>query len=108
VRKMFLFVVLALSIASLASADCSTLTFLTESLPDFAIGSPANFTIEAIGGTAPYTFQIVDGVMPAGLHMNSHGKISGVPREVADNTIFVLLTDANGCTLTQAFPIRTN
>jgi hypothetical protein len=83
------------------------LTFQTESLPDFFVGQPANFTIEGVSGTEPYTFTIVDGTLPAGLHMNKHGKITGVPTEVADVTIIVNLTDAAGCQINQAFAVRT-
>jgi hypothetical protein len=90
------------------AADCSTLTFLTESLNDFQLNQPVNFQIEAIGGTPPYRFEITDGALPAGLHLNANGKITGKPTEVADTTIFVLLTDSSGCHLTQAFAVRVN
>lgn|GEM_PF-656626 len=86
--------------------DCSTLTFQTESLPGFTLNSPANFQIEAVGGTPPYHFQITSGTLPQGLHLNQNGKITGKPTELADTTVFVLLTDSAGCTLTQAFAVR--
>jgi hypothetical protein len=89
-----------------SAADCSTLTFITESLPGFFLNQPANFQIEAVGGNPPYSFTIVDGTLPAGLHLNANGKITGKPRELADTTVFVLLTDSAGCTLTQAFAVR--
>lgn len=89
-----------------AAADCSTLTFLTESLSDFPVNQPANFQIEGIGGNPPYRFELVDGTLPAGLHLNSNGKITGKPTEITDTTIFVRLTDSNGCQLTQAFALR--
>jgi hypothetical protein len=88
------------------AADCSTLTFITESLPDFQLNQPAQFQIQAVGGTPPYHFQIVDGTLPAGLHLNSNGKINGKPTEVTDTTILVQLTDSAGCTVTQAFAVR--
>ena len=88
------------------AADCSTLTNITESLPSFFVGQPANFQIQAVGGNPPYHFQITDGALPAGLHLNSNGKITGKPTEIADTTIFVLLTDSSGCHLTQAFAVR--
>lgn len=99
-------VVLAFVIPSFAQSSC-TLTFLTESLPGFVVGSPANFQIEVCCGTAPYRFEIVGGTLPAGLHLNPNGKITGVPREEADVTVFVQLSDAAGCTLTQAYAVRT-
>lgn len=88
------------------ASQCSTLTFLTESLPDFHLGQPANFQIEAIGGTPPYRFEITGGALPAGLKFKKDGTIKGVPTELADTTIFVKLTDSAGCTLTQAFAVR--
>ena len=106
-KKTIAIAALLLAIASLAYAQCETLTFITESLPTFFVGSPAHFDIEVIGGTAPYSFSITGGAFPAGMHMNSQGKIRGVPTEVADTTVFVTVTDANGCTLTSAFAVRT-
>jgi hypothetical protein len=95
------------STATGGAADCSTLTFLTESLPDFHLDQPTNFQIEGIGGNPPYHFQITDGMLPAGLHLNSNGKITGKPTgPLSDTTIFVLLTDSAGCHLTQAFAVR--
>jgi len=98
-------ILMAFSICAVAQTTC-TLTTITESLPGFFIGSPSNFQIEVCCGTAPYHFEIVGGTLPAGLHLNANGKITGVPREEADTTIFVQITDAAGCTLTQAYAVR--
>jgi hypothetical protein len=96
-----------ISTATGGAADCSTLTFLTESLQDFHLGQPTNFQIEGIGGNPPYHFELTDGTLPAGLHLNSNGKITGKPTgPESDTTIFVLLTDSAGCHLTQAFAVR--
>ena len=108
-KKLVILSFLVLCFAPLAHAqDCSTLTFITESIAEFTVGQAAHFDIEAIGGTPPYHFEIISGALPAGLHMNSNGKIRGVPTEVADTTIFVTVTDANGCQLTSAFAVRVN
>ena len=109
-KVLSLLALVVLFIAPAAMADCTTntLTFLTESLSDFTLGEPAHFDIEGIGGTPPYTFEIYDGAFPAGLHMNSKGKIRGNPTELADTTVWVRLTDSEGCTLVQAFAVRVN
>lgn len=84
----------------------STLTFTTESLPDFHVGVPVNFQIEASGGTPPYSFAITQGTLPKGLSLDKKGKISGVARRVADTTVFVKLTDKVRASVTQAFAVR--
>ena len=96
----------ALSSAGYAQVDCSTLTFLTESLPDFALRQPVHFDLEASGGTPGYTFTVTGGTLPAGIHLTSNGKLRGKPTEVIDTTVFITVTDSNGCSLTQAFAIR--
>lgn len=93
-------------IAAFAQADCSTLTNITEAVPEFTIHQPVNFQFEFVGGTPPYTFAITSGTLPAGLHLTSGGVLHGVPKELADTTVFITVTDAAGCTLTVAYPIR--
>ena len=87
-----------------ASGQCLT-TFQTEVLPAFFVGQPANFQIEAVSGTPPYRFEIVEGELPEGLHLTPNGRIRGVPTMEQETTIFVRLTDAEGCGLVQAFPV---
>lgn len=89
-------------------SNCGTLTFITESLPDFTVGVHANFDIEAVGGTPPYRFEITGGALPAGLKLKKNGTIKGTPTQVDDTVIFVRLTDSAGCSLTQAFAVRVN
>ena len=84
----------------------STLTFITESLPDFHRGVAANFQIEVSGGTPPYSFQVTQSTLPKSLTLSIKGKISGVPKRVADTTVFVKVTDKVHATLTQAFAVR--
>src|ERR1043166_2929420 len=81
-KRLALVLLLLVCCVSLASAQSTcTLTFLTESLPGFVVGQPAHFQIEGVSGTEPYTFTLVGGVFPAGLHLNKHGKILGTPSE---------------------------
>jgi hypothetical protein len=106
-KRIALVLLLLVCCVPLASAQSTcTLTFQTETIPDFVLGQPVHFTIEGVSGTEPYTFTIVDGTLPAGLHMNSHGKITGKPTEIADVTVLINLTDAAGCMINQAFPVR--
>ena len=104
-KKRLGVVAIALLIATAAYGNCAWLTFITESLPTFFVSEPVNFPIEVCCGTAPYTFQITSGSLPAGLSMSSAGVISGTPTTVTNTTIYVKVTDANGCHLTQAFMV---
>ena len=85
----------------------STLTFSTESLPSFTVGQAQTFTIEAIGGTRPYSFGITQGDLPPGLSLNSQGVLSGTPTEAGgDWTIWVKLIDFVNDHVTQAFKVE--
>jgi hypothetical protein len=90
---------------SVPQSNC-LLTYLTESISEFPVNQPASFQLEACCGAPPYRYQIVDGALPEGLHLNQNGKITGKPKAIDDQTVFVLLTDNAGCSLTQAFVVR--
>ncbi len=104
--KTFLLIAAALFLApTFASGQCTT-TFETESLGAFFVGQPANFQIQGVSGTPPYRYELVDSVLPEGLHLTASGKIVGVPRVEGDSTVFIRLTDAEGCGLVQAFVVQ--
>jgi hypothetical protein len=105
VKRVILIGILSLCLAATAYATCQYLTFITESAPAFYEGVSVCFQIEVSGGTPPYTFQIVAGSLPPGMSMSSSGKITGTPTQTGYWTIWVKVTDANGCHLTQAFAI---
>jgi len=106
-KRLALVLLLLVCCVPLAFGQSScTLTFLTESVPDFTLGQPVHFTFEGVSGTEPYTFTVAGGTLPAGLHLNNHGKLTGNPSEVIDTTVLINLTDAAGCQINQAFPIR--
>jgi hypothetical protein len=108
-KRNLIVALVLLFVASFAHAQTTcTLEFDSEFIPEFTLGEQAHFDLGAIGGTPPYTITIVEGTLPAGLHINSQGKIRGRPTEVADTTVFFQLTDSGGCSLTQAYPIRVN
>lgn len=90
-----------------AEMSSSTLTFITESLPEFTVGVNAQFQIEGSGGRPPYSFVITEGALPVALQLSKTGKITGIPKAEADTTIFVKLTDSANDSLTQAFAVRT-
>jgi hypothetical protein len=104
-RKILLVAVLVLcAVPAFAQSNC-TLTFQTENLPLFTVGQHANFQIEAVSGTPPYRFEQSGGTLPAGLKLKPNGTIKGTPTEPADTVVYVTLSDAAGCTITQAYSI---
>lgn len=108
--KRFAFLaVLTLVFAASAFADCSTLTFQTESGPALFVNEPANFQFEAVGGTPPYKFEVLEeyGALPEGLVLTPSGRLVGVPREESfGTTVIIRLTDAEGCVVNQAFNLQ--
>jgi len=68
---------------------CSAINTGTVGMP---FNSPA---LTVTGGTAPYTFSVSSGTLPAGLTLNaSTGAITGTP--TAPGTFTIKVTDANG------------
>ena len=56
------------------------LQIITQSLPDGTVGEPYSQTLQATGGTPPYSWSITNGNLPNGLSLNeSSGEISGTP-----------------------------
>lgn len=60
-----------------------------------SVGSPYNFQFTASGGTAPYTFFLASGALPAGLTLASDGTISGTPTTVETTSFEVSVTDSS-------------
>ncbi len=82
-------------LALLALSSCSgpgpsqaptSLSITTASLPDGQVGSAYNATLNASGGSSPYTWTLTSGALPAGLALDSvHGSITGTPAASAPN-----------------------
>jgi hypothetical protein len=69
---------LATSSLSITIAPAA-LSITTASLPDGTIGQAYSATLTAGGGTAPYTWNMVSGSLPAGLSLSANGAITGTP-----------------------------
>src|SRR5262249_60242172 len=55
---------------------CPVISPAPASLPGGTIGTAYSQTITASGGTAPYTFAVTSGTLPAGLTLSTSGAIS--------------------------------
>lgn len=70
------------------------------------VGTAYSETISAQGGTAPYTFAVSLGSLPAGLNLNTAtGVISGTPTTVQTADFTIQATDANSAVGSTDFEI---
>lgn len=65
----------------------------TTTLPDGTVGVAYSQTLEATGGTAPYTWAVFSGSLPDGLTLSTAGVLSGTPTTVEVETFTVRVTD---------------
>jgi hypothetical protein len=72
-----------------------TLTVITSALAGGTIGSGYSQTLQAVGGTSPYTWAVTLGSLPAGLNLNgTTGVISGTPSSNGTSNFTVTATDS--------------
>lgn len=57
---------------------------------------PYQGSVEAKGGTGGYTFEVVQGTLPAGLGLEPGGDIVGTPTQVGTGQFTVRVTDSSG------------
>ncbi|MFD2720682.1 putative Ig domain-containing protein [Hymenobacter monticola] len=79
----------------LLTSSAPTITLAPATLPDGAVGTAYNQTLTASGGTAPYTYAITAGALPAGLTLSSAGVLSGTPTAGGSFSFTVRATDAS-------------
>ena len=73
------------------------LVVTTASVPDGTAGAAYSQTLAATGGTAPYTWSLVSGTLPAGLSLTmATGVISGTPTTAQAESFTVRATDSQG------------
>lgn len=71
-----------------------TLSVLTASLAPATVGVPYAQTLQAISGTAPYTWSSAPGALPAGLTLSAAGVISGTPTAFGTASFTLTALDA--------------
>jgi len=77
--------------------------------PNPSVGAPYSQTISLSGGTAPFTYALTAGALPAGLTLNSaSGLISGTPTTTGTASFTIQITDSNGATVSQQFKLTVN
>jgi hypothetical protein len=74
----------------------SPLGIISSTLPDAIVGQSYNASLNANGGTTPYTWSQSGGILPDGLSVSSSGVITGVPTTPASSSLGIQVRDANG------------
>ncbi|KQX97256.1 hypothetical protein ASD22_08165 [Rhodanobacter sp. Root480] len=85
--------------------DAPAITVAPASLPGGTVGQTYAQNLTASGGTAPYTFAVTTGVLPAGLTLNPAGALSGTPTTAGSFNATVTTTDQHGFLGTQNYTI---
>jgi uncharacterized repeat protein (TIGR03803 family) len=75
------------------------------SLPAAAVGTSYTQALTARGGTAPYTFAVTAGSLPAGLSLSTAGVLSGTPTTIGSSAFTVTATDSTGMTGNQQYTL---
>ena len=66
----------------------------TTSLASGQVGNAYSATLDASGGSAPYSWSLGSGTLPAGLTLSSGGVILGTPTAAGTSSFIVRVTDA--------------
>ena len=87
----------------------NNLAIATQSLPAGNLGTGYSFSLQAVGGTTPYTWSLLSGSLPPGFSaLPSAGVLSGTPSAIGTYNFTVKLTDAAANVQTQALSITIN
>ncbi|MFO1394416.1 MAG: putative Ig domain-containing protein [Steroidobacteraceae bacterium] len=90
---------------TLAVGAAPTIVIGPSALPPANQGLTYSQSITASGGTAPYTYAISSGSLPAGMTLSSSGVLSGTPSVSGSFSFTVTATDALTYTGTQAYTL---
>ena len=84
---------------------CPSITLAPTTLPGGTVGVAYSQTIVGSGGTAPYSFGVMAGALPAGVTLTAAGVLAGTPTTVGTSPFTIRGTDANACVASVAFTI---
>lgn len=87
------------------TVNAPTITLTPASLTTATTAVAYSETVTANGGTAPYSFGISAGSLPAGISFNSAGLLSGTPTAAGTYNFTIIATDTHGFTNSRAYTV---
>jgi hypothetical protein len=84
----------------------SGLSIVIEPLPSARVGIVYSQTLQAAGGSAPFSWTVVSGALPPGVTLAASGVLQGTPSRSGDFTFTVQVRDSQGSTASQQLSIR--
>ena len=98
----------ALTNLTIRIVGATGLVISTQTLPAGRLGTVYDLMLAAVGGTAPYSFDLLlgGGSLPPGLSLSSTGRILGTPTSGGAFPIIVRATDATGSSFQGSYTIR--
>ena len=78
----------------------------TEVLPDGAVNVAYSVQLEAVGGTTPYQWSVVDGSLPQGFTLETDGTLHGTADQTGDYTFTVEVQENGGATDQKTFTLH--
>ena len=86
----------------------SALLITTDMLPTGTIGTSYNSLLTSTGGLASYDWTLSSGILPAGLTLDSNGRIQGTPTVAGIYPLTFTLRDAEGVTTNRTLTLTVN
>ena len=77
------------------TSQAPTIVVAPATLPNGTVGAAYSQTFSASGGTASYSFAVINGTLPNGLSLSSTGVLAGTPTAGGSFTFTVTATDAS-------------
>jgi hypothetical protein len=88
---------IAIAAAPLPPPACPTISLAPATLPNSTVGVAYSQTIVGSGGTAPYSFGVTAGALPANVTLTAAGVLAGTPTTPGQSIVTIRGTSANGC-----------
>ncbi|MGH7969084.1 MAG: putative Ig domain-containing protein, partial [Limisphaerales bacterium] len=96
-------------VLNLVVNPATQLTITTGSpLPTGTLGAGYSQTLGASGGTAPYSWSVTSGSLPAGTTLSSTGALSGTPTTAGTSSFTVQVLDSASHSATQSYSLTIN